>query len=120
MLWWRRLFVSFGGRISRATFWWSLIGLGLAFVVVLVALERAFGRNSSLIVYPMLFWAVAAIATKRLHDRAKAPAWFLLLLIPIVGPLWVFVELACLRGTRGENQYGPDPRERAGDYLTVK
>ena len=120
MLWWRRSFLSFGGGIPRATFWWSLIGLGLAFAVLLVALERAFGRNSSLILYPLFFWGLAAIATKRLHDRAKAPVWFLLLLIPIVGPLWVFVELVCLRGTRGENQYGPDPRERTGDYLTVK
>jgi len=106
--------------MRRVTFWGSLIGLGLVFVLLLIVLERVFGRSSSLILYPLLFWALAAVATKRLHDRGKSPAWFLLLLIPILGPLWVFVELALLRGTRGENPYGPDPLERAGDYLTVK
>jgi len=25
--------------------------------------------------------------------------------------LWYFVELACMRGTIGANQYGPDPLE---------
>ena len=120
MLWWRRLLLSFRGRIPRSTFWWSLVGLGLVFIVLLVVLERTFGRTASLILYPPFFWALAAVATKRLHDRGKRPAWFLLLLIPILGPLWLFIELGLLRGTRGENQYGPDPRERTGDYLTVR
>jgi uncharacterized membrane protein YhaH (DUF805 family) len=26
----------------------------------------------------------------------------------IVG-IWFFIELGCLRGTAGDNQYGPDP-----------
>jgi uncharacterized membrane protein YhaH (DUF805 family) len=30
---------------------------------------------------------------------------------------WAFVELACLRGTTGENRFGPDPLERAQSSL---
>jgi uncharacterized membrane protein YhaH (DUF805 family) len=38
----------------------------------------------------------------------------------VLGALWLFVDLALRRGTPGENQYGPDPREFGADYLTVK
>ena len=79
-----------------------------------------------------------AVGIKRLHDRDKS-GWYLVLfyivpsilvvagvvvgmtieestmIISILGLLafaigvWAFVELGCLRGTIGVNQYGPDP-----------
>jgi len=78
-----------------------------------------------------------AVATKRLHDRDKS-AWWLLVFCALPGALagvgagvtlataswlafgllaavasaigiWAFIELGCLRGTLGPNQYGPDP-----------
>ena len=79
-----------------------------------------------------------AVGVKRLHDRNKS-GWYLLLfyLVPsvlaVIGVLigafvedstiiatvlgllafaigvWAFVEMGCLRGTVGVNQYGPDP-----------
>jgi uncharacterized membrane protein YhaH (DUF805 family) len=79
-----------------------------------------------------------AVGVKRLHDRNKS-GWYLLLfyLVPsmlvvigvLIGALvedstiiatvlgllafaigvWAFVEMGCLRGTIGVNQYGPDP-----------
>jgi len=79
-----------------------------------------------------------AVGVKRLHDRNKS-GWYLLLfyLVPsilvVIGVLigafvedstiiatvlgllafaigvWAFVEMGCLRGTIGINQYGPDP-----------
>jgi uncharacterized membrane protein YhaH (DUF805 family) len=78
-----------------------------------------------------------AVATKRLHDRDKS-AWWLLVFCVLPGVLagvgagvtlataswlafglsaavasaigiWAFIELGCLRGTLGPNQYGPDP-----------
>jgi uncharacterized membrane protein YhaH (DUF805 family) len=105
--------------IPRSTFWCGSLCLGVVFVVLLTVLEQGFGRASSLILYPPVFWAVAALATKRLHDRGKSPFWFLLLLIPLLGPLWLFIDIYFRRGTPGENQYGPDSLDRAGDYLTV-
>jgi len=50
-----------------------------------------------------------AVYTKRWHDRNKSGWWSLILLIPIVGPIWMLVELGFLRGTEGTNNYGPDP-----------
>ena len=54
-----------------------------------------------------------------MRDRGKSPAWLLVALIPVLGPLWLCVDLGLLRGTPGENQYGPDPLILDSDYLTV-
>ena len=111
---------SFQGRMPRAAFWITLLALSGGFVVLFVFLETTLGRPSTLILYPLFFWIAAALSVKRLRDRGRSPAWLLLLLIPILGPLWLFIELMLRRGTPGENQYGPDPLEHSIDYLTVK
>ena len=115
-----RLLFSFYGRIPRSTFWWTTLLLGFAFVVLLVFLETVFGRAASLVLYPPFFWILAALTTKRLRDCGRHPASFLLLLVPVIGPLWALFELGFRRGTPGENQYGQDPLEIGADYLTVK
>jgi len=85
-----------------------------------------------LLLYIPLIWIGLAIGAKRLHDRGKS-AWWLLVFYVLPGILsslgnqmddlgflilhvvsfaitvWAFVELGCLRGTLGPNQYGPDP-----------
>lgn len=115
----RRLLLSFSGRIPRSTFWLTALLLAVVFIILLVALESILGRSASLVLYPPFFWAMAALATKRLHDRGKSPLWFLLVLIPVLGPLWLLLELGFLRGTPGENRYGDDPLVYRADYLTV-
>ena len=73
-----------------------------------------------------------AVGIKRLHDRNKSGWWTLLffvapsvlqgasssfdgavsLILSLAGmvvAIWALVELGFLRGTRGPNQYGPDP-----------
>lgn len=83
-------------------------------------------------------WSGLATGIKRLHDRDKSGWWILLfwfgpsllggsnqtmedspvsLVLALIGlgiAIWGFVELGCLRGTRGPNQYGPDPLESQG------
>jgi uncharacterized membrane protein YhaH (DUF805 family) len=110
---------AFRGRIARGSFWRTQLTLGAAFLVLFVFLEEMLGRASTLALYPFFFWIAAAAAVKRLRDRGKPPAWLVIALVPVLGPLWLLVELGFLRGTPGENQYGPDPREHDADYLTV-
>jgi uncharacterized membrane protein YhaH (DUF805 family) len=38
--------------------------------------------------------------------------WIINLATLVIG-IWALIELGCLRGTRGPNQYGPDPLGRA-------
>ena len=113
------LLFSFRGRVPRTTFWWSGIWLWAAFIVLFVFFDATFGRASTLILYPPFFWIAAALAAKRMRDRGKSPAWLLVALVPVIGPLWLFVDLSLLRGTPGENHYGPDPLMIDSDYLTV-
>jgi uncharacterized membrane protein YhaH (DUF805 family) len=93
---------------------------------------------------PVLFistWSFAAIGCKRLHDRnksgwcmvpffilptllAKAAQWpdaenvdaFFLLVASIIN-IWAFVEIFCLKGTKGPNEFGPDPLARASKSI---
>jgi uncharacterized membrane protein YhaH (DUF805 family) len=100
------------------------------------ALGGATGGSIVLIGLMWIFfslWSGLAVAIKRLHDRNKSGWWLLLFwLVPsllggvpmsaagtVVGTLvtlvsfvigiWGIVEIGCLKGTTGPNDYGPDP-----------
>src|SRR5262249_3514174 len=94
-------------------------GIGIILVILLVLL-------------PMIVSGFA-IGIKRLHDRDQSGWWILLFyfapavasgigqnsdsgavaavlgLVSLGISIWAFVVLGCLRGTRGPNQYRPDP-----------
>jgi uncharacterized membrane protein YhaH (DUF805 family) len=36
-------------------------------------------------------------------------AWVIVGFIPYVGALFMFIVAGCMRGTVGDNEYGPDP-----------
>jgi len=115
-----RLFFSLRGRAPRATFWWAALAAWAAFIVLFVFLEASVGRAATWILYPPFLWSLLALSLRRMRDRGRSPWCLLALLVPVLGPLWLALELGFLRGTPGENQYGPDPLEAGGDYLTVK
>jgi len=106
---------SFQGRIPRRVFWGASLGMGFIFYVIVFALVLILGDKSvvtgivTLLLYIPLIWASLALAVKRWQDRGKSGLWVLIGLIPLIGPIWAFVETGCLRGTQGANQYGADP-----------
>ena len=53
-------------------------------------------------------WINLAMSVKRWHDRNKSSWWVLINAIPYIGGIWTFIECGCLRGTVGDNHYGPD------------
>ncbi|MEC5384482.1 DUF805 domain-containing protein [Uliginosibacterium sp. H3] len=114
-----RLYLTLSGRIPRSTFNISLLALAAGFFILYVFMQTVFGLQSTLLLYPFFAWAALAIACKRLHDRGQSVLYLLVLLIPLLGPLWVFVTLCCRAGSEGENQYGEDSLARHADYLTV-
>ena len=62
------------------------------------------------VLYPWI-----AVGIKRCHDRNRT-GWFLLIgLIPLVS-IWLVVELGFLRGTVGQNRFGPDPLAGSTEY----
>jgi FAD/FMN-containing dehydrogenase/uncharacterized membrane protein YhaH (DUF805 family) len=113
------LFFSIRGRISRGDFWYAILVVISGFVVRSVALDFAPVRFLEWPVSIPLYWAFMALAIKRYHDIGRSGLWLLLLLIPLVGPLWVLWSLGFRKGSRAENRYGALPNREELDYLVV-
>jgi uncharacterized membrane protein YhaH (DUF805 family) len=123
------LLFGFNGRIGRRAFWIGVLITYLASVglaLVGAVFDAMFGtepiRNLSFFagLYPIStiaacipFWCGLAIAVKRLHDRDKGAKWLIIQIIPILGSLWLILEMGALPGTTGPNDWGDDPRSPA-------
>lgn len=147
----RHVFFGVDGRIKRARFW----GLtAAAFLLALVfdtlpiyAAASLSGRTYDqlelspalkpfhLLITALAAWSLAAIGTKRLHDRNHSGWWMVVfspflgvVLVTLLGPnptmesildvlllptlllaAWVILQLGFLKGTAGPNRFGPDP-----------
>ena len=53
-----------------------------------------------------------AVAIRRLHDTGRSGWWLLIALIPLIGPIVLFVFYVLDRD-RAPNQYGPSPKYSA-------
>jgi uncharacterized membrane protein YhaH (DUF805 family) len=131
-----QLFTSLEGRIPRKTFWLGLIVLIIiSWILQLIlftnfgvsmmgsmdpnadpaaaalAAEQAMSQMSLplIILFLLLLWPSICLYAKRWHDRDKSGWWSLIGLIPIIGGLWMLIELGFLRGTDGPNRFGPNP-----------
>ena len=59
-------------------------------------------------IFALLYLIPAIIVhIKRFHDRNKSGWWLLIGLIPIIGAIWLLIELGFLTGTPGPNRFGP-------------
>jgi len=56
-------------------------------------------------------------SVRRLHDVGRSGWVFLFVLVPVIGPIWLIVQL-CKRGVAHENRFGADPTSRS-DYFKV-
>ncbi len=54
-----------------------------------------------------------AASVRRFHDLNRTGWWALILLIPFIGTL-LGIVLACLKGTPGDNRFGPPPKPLKG------
>lgn len=123
---------GFEGRINRKKYWLSnllfgiLFGAGLIFAIAGYVLYLQFGlglrpdENLDIIYLIPLYgiilgagvlnsWVAIALCVKRYHDLGHPGTRVLFGLIPIVGPIIIFIECGLKPGTKGRNKYGPDP-----------
>ena len=127
------LLFSFDGRIGRGQFWLGYLAAILLTVLVMVIVSIMVPWEQVVITGPdgqvttidyaneamlpvwigyglLLFvttWISIAISVKRFHDRGKSGWWYLIIFIPLIGPLWWLIELGFFRGDPGPNAYGP-------------
>jgi uncharacterized membrane protein YhaH (DUF805 family) len=115
---------SFEGRINRSQFWlgtvlalcaslaagrWLLSPL-LATQIEVWRIELRYGQPGlnlplALILTSLasLAWVHAAVIVKRCRDRGKSDGWAFLALVPIIGFVWLVIDLGCLPGRRLES-----------------
>lgn len=104
------------GRINRMTFWNAQLFIWLAFYILFTSIDLFIGYSYTLIIYPLLYWALYCTAAKRLHDRNKTSWLLALTIIPILGPLWLFIQLGFRKGSPERNKYGL-PQGHNEDYF---
>lgn len=112
-----RRYADFSGRSRRKEYWMFLLGVVIA-AIILSIIEGVLGMSGmvggvygplTLLLLLGVFIPALACQVRRFHDQDKS-GWFVLLgFIPLLGGLIVLVFM-CLEGTRGDNQYGPDPK----------
>ncbi|HRX36183.1 MAG TPA: DUF805 domain-containing protein [Aestuariivirga sp.] len=124
------MFTNLNGRIGRQQWWLGVIALMVVEWIIIFVLTMLFGQpmpvdgagefgySSSLspvgsiiviIILLPFIWFFICLYAKRWHDRGKSGWWTLIGLVPVIGLIWIIVELGILKGTEGPNQYGPDP-----------
>jgi uncharacterized membrane protein YhaH (DUF805 family) len=107
------------GRSRRTSFLARSVLVTAVFAGLFAAVDAVVGHPATLVLYPPFLAALYVVMVRRLHDIGKSAAWLLILAVPLLGPLWLFLELLFRRGSIGENRYGADPRKDRRDYFVV-
>ncbi|GAA0540216.1 uncharacterized membrane protein YhaH (DUF805 family) [Rhizomicrobium palustre] len=110
--------------------WGSLAAIVVIFVLLTwaslaVMVKRLHDRAKSAW-WLLLYWGAPLVVSMAqqcpivrswIYAEPKIPAvtWAVLgtSLAVFALDIWIFIDLYCLRGTKGENDYGPDPLEKA-------
>lgn len=106
-------FLTTDGRIPRSTYWkffgvFYLTCALLGFADDTLTFPEWAKALVGLAIFPLLLVGII-VQIKRWHDLNKSGWWVLINLIPCLGALWTLIECGFIPGTRGPNQFGPDP-----------
>jgi uncharacterized membrane protein YhaH (DUF805 family) len=128
-----RLYFRADGRITRLQFWLGVLGVAIALVLTILVIVWA-APPLAIIVFVLWPITILVLCIKRLHDRGRSgwwvvvfvilpqilgsisdrltdgsPIWWVLAGTACVLGVWGLIEIGFLRGTDGDNDYGPDP-----------
>ena len=96
-------YVDFSGRAARPEFWWFLLFLFLANVVLGLVSNAVSLIFSLATLLPSL-----AVGARRLHDTNRSGWWQLIGLIPLIGII-VLIVFWAQEGEAEDNQFGAAP-----------
>ena len=113
-------FADFNGRARRKEYWmWTLYCTII--LLISMALDNLFGLTFEflgqdlgygwlyLIFGIIQFIPGLAVVVRRLHDVGKSGWYYLIILIPLIGFVWILV-LLCTDGVNEENKWGTNPK----------
>ena len=125
---------NFSGRATRSDYWWAILAnfivascIGVLTGVIsgiltiisedLAALATIILGGISTVYGLMVLVPGIALVIRRLHDINKSGWWYVICLALSgccgIGGI-LFIVYMCMDGTPGNNNYGPDPKGRAG------
>jgi uncharacterized membrane protein YhaH (DUF805 family)/phage shock protein A len=113
-----RQYVDFNGRASRKQYWmYVLASLVIQFALIggiLAAWTVSLGTINlgflSTIYIAATFLPSLGVGVRRLHDINLSGWWALIGLVPVAGEIGL-LTLHCIKGTDGDNSFGPRPKE---------
>ena len=111
-------YCNFEGRAPRSEYWWFELFAALLVIVTLVldgflgtyavtSSGRMIGFINSIFLLAILLPSIA-VAVRRLHDTDRSGWFYLLIFVPIIGPV-VLIVFFIQQGTNGRNRFGDDP-----------
>ena len=111
----QQFYLTAQGRVNRKQWWLWLILPIFVISLILSIVDAAIGTvdpESGLGLLTGVWTLIILIPSilvyiKRFHDRDKSGWWVLIGLVPIIGALWLLIELGFLKGTPGPNRFGP-------------
>ncbi len=114
-------YAVFQGRARRKEYWMftlfsMLIYIGLMIIEGILGMGGEGGLGLLSILYSLaVLLPSIGVTIRRLHDTGRSGWWLLISLVPIVGGIVLLVFLI-LDSQPGSNQYGPNPKETAGQF----
>ena len=109
-------FATFSGRARRSEYWW-FVAFSVVVLIIALVIDNAAGLKIEgqqigwvySVVALLLFIPSIAVTVRRLHDTGRSGWWWFLSLLCGIGAIILFV-FCLMEGTRGPNEYGPDPK----------
>ncbi|MEQ1916069.1 MAG: FAD-binding protein, partial [Gallionella sp.] len=111
------LLLKFDGRVTRRDWLIRLILMALVFSALGSLVSNIFGAQAANIFAILFVLGAIPVTMQRLHDVSLGGGNLLWVLVPVLGPLWVLVQV--LRsGVAGRNRFGEAPADMQ-DYAEV-
>ncbi len=108
-----RFLFSFKGRATRLHYW---LATAPALILSIAATVMPLDLDTQIdVVLPatlILGWPALVVGVRRCHDRDHSGWYQLIGVVPLLGSLWLMMDLGLCRGTSGPNRFGADPLPR--------
>lgn len=114
-------YLDFKGRARRQEYWMfvlisTIISLTLTLIDNFAGLMYASSGLLSSVYGLLVSIPSLAVTVRRLHDAGKSGWYYLLILLPIIGWIWIIV-LLCKDSEHGANKWGENPKGIGNDSV---
>jgi len=107
-------YADFNGRARRQEYWMFFL-FNLIFSIGIGVVEGIIGTTILGVIFSLAMLIPGlAVSVRRLHDIGKSGWWYLLVLLPIIGWIWLIILFAT-DSEDGTNNWGENPKELGND-----